>query len=101
MLKITRQDEPERIRLQLEGDLSGPWVGDLEEAWRGMRPALAERGLWLDMTAVGYVDPAGRYLLALLRCNGAHVIASGTVMTEFVLSLEEEWPVSTQTSDGV
>jgi len=91
MLKITVQDEPEHVRLQLEGNLAGPWVGDLEEAWRAAQSTLNGRSLSLDVTAVGFVDPAGRYLLALLRCRGSRLIASGTVMTEFVLTLEEDW----------
>jgi len=33
--------------------------------------------------AVGHIDRAGRYLLGLLYCSGAHLIASG-MMTELV-----------------
>jgi hypothetical protein len=48
--------------------------------------------LYLDLTAVNHVDRAGRYLLVLLRCGGAHLIASGTLMTELVRTLTDDWP---------
>ena len=32
MLRITVQPEPDRIRLKLEGDLAGIWVGEVEES---------------------------------------------------------------------
>ncbi len=94
MLRITVQDEPDRVRLKLEGNLAGPWVAELEDAWRAAQPALAGRPVSLDMTAVGYVDSAGKYLLALLRRSGVHVVASGMVMAELVRTISEDWPCS-------
>jgi hypothetical protein len=41
--------------------------------------------------AVGHIDRAGRYLLGLLYCSGAHLIASG-MMTELVRTLKDDWP---------
>jgi hypothetical protein len=34
MLKITMLDAGDRVRLELEGKLSGAWVPELEECWR-------------------------------------------------------------------
>jgi len=45
------------------------------------------------LTAVEHADRAGKYLLALLRCSGAHLIASGTLMTELVRTIAGDWPV--------
>jgi hypothetical protein len=94
MLRITVQDGPEQVRFKLEGNLAGPWVAELEEAWRAAQATLTGRALCLDLTGVGYVDRAGEYLLALLRCRGVHVVASGTVMTEIVRALAEDWPLA-------
>ncbi len=94
MLRITVQDGPDEVTLKLEGNLVGPWVAELEDAWRAAQPALAGRSLSLDVTEVGYIDSAGKYLLALLRRSGAHVMASGTLMTEFVQTIAEDWPLS-------
>ena len=91
MLRITVKDGPDTVSLKLEGNLTGPWVAELEDAWRAIHPALTGRSLSLDLTAVGSVDNAGKYLLALLYCNGARVLASGTVMTELVRTIREDW----------
>ena len=44
-------------------------VAGLEEAWRAVRRELTGRSVSLDVKAVGYVDEAGKYLLA--RCVAA------------------------------
>jgi anti-anti-sigma regulatory factor len=93
MLRITVQDGPDQVRVKLQGNLVGPWVAELEDAWRIAQPARAGRSVSLDLTAVGYVDSTGKYLLALLRCRGAHVMACGTVMTDLVRTIAEDWPL--------
>jgi anti-anti-sigma regulatory factor len=92
MLRITVQPEADCIRLKLEGDLAGIWVGEVEHSWRETCSARGDRPLYLDLTDVVRVDRAGQYLLGLLRCSGAHLIASGTQMTELVRTIEDSWP---------
>jgi len=92
MLRITVQPEPDRIRLKLEGDLAGIWVSELEDAWRAAHATRGDRPVDVDLTAVARVDRAGKYLLGLLHRSGAHLIASGTKMTELVRALEDDWP---------
>jgi ABC-type transporter Mla MlaB component len=94
MLRITVQPSPMQVRLKLEGNLRGAWVLELEDCWRSANLSLDGRPLCLDLTAVEHVDRAGRYLLALMRRNGAQLIASGTAMTELVRSLEGNWPLT-------
>jgi anti-anti-sigma regulatory factor len=89
MLRITVQPEPDRIRLKLEGDLAGMWVSEVEDSWRATR---GDRPLYLDLTGVEHIDRAGRYLLGLLHCSGAHLIASGISTTELVRTLKNDWP---------
>ena len=92
MLRITVQPEQDRIRLKLEGDLAGIWVGEVEESWREACSTFDDRPVYLDLTDVVRVDRAGRYLLSLLRCSGAHLMASGIEMTELVRTIEHTWP---------
>ena len=92
MLRITVQPEQDRIRVKLEGDLAGIWVAEVEESWREACATCDDRPLYLDLTDVVRVDRAGRYLLSLLRCRGAHLIASGIRMTELVRCIESRWP---------
>ena len=93
MLRIVVGDGPGQVTLKLEGSLAGPWVAELEHAWRAARPGLNGRSLGLDLTAVDYVDEAGKYLLALLTRDGAEVTAAGTAMTELVRTIAEDWPL--------
>ena len=93
MLRIVVGDGPCEVTLKLEGSLAGPWVAELEHAWRAARPGLNSRSLCVDLTAVDYVDDAGKYLLALLSREGAQVTAAGTAMTELVRRIAEDWPL--------
>ena len=93
MLRIVVGDGPCQVTLKLEGSLAGPWVAELEHAWRQARPGLNSRSLCVDLTAVDYVDEAGKYLLALLSREGAQVTAAGTAMTELVRTIAEDWPL--------
>jgi hypothetical protein len=92
MLRITSLDELDRVTLKLEGSLAGIWVAELEGIWRGVYSRLEGRPLYLNMKGVEHVDRAGTYLLALLRQRGTQLVASGTLMTELVRSIEEDWP---------
>jgi ABC-type transporter Mla MlaB component len=92
MLRITMQDEMDHVKLKLEGNLSGSWVTELEECWRKTSRTLAGRELRLDLTAVGRIDAAGKYLLALLRGTGAVLIASGATNVAVVETIELDWP---------
>ena len=97
MLKITLHDTPESLRLELEGRLAGPWVGELEAAWRAATLGRAVRPLSVDLTGVDCVDGAGRYLLALMRHAGARFIAPGCCMSALVRELAGEWPARAKT----
>ncbi len=93
MLRIVVAEGPDHVTLKLEGNLAGPWVVELEHAWRAARPRLNQRSLAVDLTAVGYVDEAGKYLLALLSRDGAHLTTAGAAMTELVRTIGEDWPL--------
>ena len=79
MLRITVQDTPNEVSLKLEGSLVGAWVAELEATWRASNSKLAGRLIRVDLTGVDRVDPAGKYLLALLRERGTEPVASGKV----------------------
>ena len=91
MLRIVVGEGSDQVTLKLEGSLAGPWVAELEHAWRAARPGLKGRSLGVNLTAVDYVDEAGKYLLALLSGYGAHLTATGTAMTELVRTIAEDW----------
>ena len=92
MLRITVHDTPSEVTLKLEGSLAGAWVAELEEAWRASNSKLAGRVIRVDMTGVDRVDPAGKYLLALLRGRGTVLVSSGKV-TQIEAEIIEGWPL--------
>ena len=69
MLRITVDDKPATLRLQLEGRLAGSDVQVLRECWDNLarRPKLIR----VDLTEVTSVDAAGRGCLADMHCAGA------------------------------
>ena len=94
MLRISVEDEPQQVRLRLEGKLAGAWVKELEDAWRDATLTCNGRPLCLDLSAVEHVDQAGEYLLALVAWRGARLIATGVAMRELCRKIEAGWPTA-------
>jgi hypothetical protein len=76
MLRITIHDAPPSLTFRLEGRLAGPWVGELEECWRGALVGRREPILRVDLTEVTSIDAAGRACLAALHRRGAEFVAA-------------------------
>lgn len=81
MLRITVQDGPPVVTLQLEGRLAGPWVQVLQDCWHNVN---ARNGVRVDLRGVTSMDVAGRSCLAELHRQGAQFRADG--MTEAVVA---------------
>jgi len=94
MLKITIQVELHEVRMKLEGDLAGTWVGDLDDCWQSTRTSFAGRPVCLDLTGVTRVDDAGKYLLALIHGTGARMVSAGVEMKDLLESIGRDWPAS-------
>ena len=94
MLKVTILPDDEEVRIKLEGDLAGTWVGDLEECWQVARTSLGGRPACLDLTGVTRVDDAGRYLLALIHGTGARMVSTGVEMEALLESIGRDWPAA-------
>ena len=93
MLRITAQDTPANITLELEGNLVGVWVGEFLNAWRAAKETLNGRELKVDLSSVGRVDKTGEYLLALVHCHGGHLAGSGLMTGHLIDTIAQEWPV--------
>lgn len=83
MLKITSEKRRNSIRLRLEGSLTGPWVGELEQERRNIQSAGAIP-LVVDLTGVTFVGEDGRVLLKQLWREGAQLIATGCCIGHLV-----------------
>jgi anti-anti-sigma regulatory factor len=87
MLRITTYDKPRTLMFRLEGQLSGPWVRELEECWR--RTVAGQSGpiLTIDLTEVTSIDAAGRACLAGMHRQGAEFIAADCLMNAVVAEI--------------
>jgi len=74
MLRITNAEGKDSVALRLEGRLTGPWVTILRDCWQ---QAVREEGreIQVDLTAVTFVDGAGKALLAEMSASNAQFIA--------------------------
>jgi len=77
MLRITVHTETDSTTIQLEGRLAGPWVEELERSWASTVSGRNKRPLRIDLSAVTYVDAAGKDLLKRLYREGTGLVASG------------------------
>ncbi|MBX3303824.1 MAG: hypothetical protein KF693_16555 [Nitrospira sp.] len=83
MLKITSEKRRNSVRLRLEGSLTGPWVGELEQEWRNIQSAGAVP-LVVDLTGVTFVGEDGKVLLKQLWREGAQLVATGCCIGHLV-----------------
>lgn len=82
-LRITVNEGPESTTMKLEGKLIGPWVAELDRAWRSLVASLSSKKLRVDLRGIVRIDPDGRDILAEIhRQTGAEFLAD-TPMTKY------------------
>jgi len=89
MLRITTYSADDGLVIKLEGCLAGPWVREVDIAWRNADQVPGGRSTHVDLTAVCHVDGPGRELMEAMYRAGARFIATGCVMPEVVREISE------------
>jgi len=77
MLKITTLNDPDRVRLKLDGKLAGPWVEELTRAWESTTGGTERRPFLVNLSEVTFIDADGKRLLARMFQQGAEFEAGG------------------------
>ena len=77
MLRITTQKKRGKTLLSIEGRLTGPLVGTLEQCWRELRAAAPTEKLHVDLCGVSFIDAAGKMLLKEIHRQGGELVAEG------------------------
>jgi ABC-type transporter Mla MlaB component len=77
MLRITTQNEDATLVLRLEGRLHGPWVDELRNCWQRARESIGNAAIRIELVDVGFVDAAGKALLAEMHGAGDELLAQG------------------------
>ena len=93
MLKITRHIRTGSRHLTLEGRLIGPWVQELEQAWKGITQS--EGGpIVVDLSGVTFIEDNGKQLLSRMWQEGAELIAKGCCNRPIVDQITGSTPCS-------
>ncbi len=87
MLRITVHDKPPALTFQLEGDLAGPWVRELEECWQSTLKQRRKSILCVDLTGLTHVDIDGQACLAALYRQGAKFVAADCLTKAIVAEI--------------
>ncbi len=87
MLRITTHDQR---TLQLEGKLAGPWVQELMNCWQSILAQRAASEVRIDLSALTFINPSGKELLALMHTQGVQFIASGCWAKGIVAEITKE-----------
>ena len=61
--------------LQLEGRVAVPWLLELETCWDKAVSSRCKSVLTIDLTAVTFIDAAGKAYLATMHRQGASFVA--------------------------
>ena len=84
MLKISITDTPSRRTLVVEGDLTGPWVAELDTTWRNTGRELEGRKLVIDLRNLTIISREAEEAIFDLMKKGAKFTCGG-VLTRHVL----------------
>ena len=68
-------DEADALRFEIVGNLTGPAVGSVDQAWRTAHSVLDGRGIVVGLTAFADADESGRDLLLSWHRSGTRIIA--------------------------
>ncbi|MBO0798676.1 MAG: hypothetical protein J2P31_07615 [Blastocatellia bacterium] len=78
MLRITMINQETATRFVLEGKLAGQWVAELEKCWQAALEADQDcPSILVDLTAVSFVDAAGKDLLTRMQRKGSELLVNG------------------------
>ncbi len=87
MLRITVHDTPRVVTFQLEGELAGPWVRELEKCWQSALKQQRKPILRVDLTEMTRIDNEGQACLAALHRQGAEFIAADCLTKAIVAEI--------------
>jgi anti-anti-sigma regulatory factor len=88
VLRISVRRVEKMTTIQLEGDLVGPWVDELEACWAEVVAAEPHEAVVVDLTEVISIDEAGKELLARICRRGAEFVAEDCLMRSIVEEIE-------------
>ena len=89
MLRITVHDNPQALTFQLERRLAGPWPRELEACWQDALNQQHKPVHRVDLTAVTFIDDAGKACLAAMHRQGAELVAADCLTKHIVAEITQ------------
>jgi len=89
MMKIQTKELGDKVILQIEGRVSGAFVGELENCWQAARASQPGRQVLIDLTDVTCVDRSGRSLLERMCSDGVGFQGAGLAMQDILDQIME------------
>lgn len=75
MANINILDRADELRIEIQGDFSGPCVRDTSATWRASLPDAMHRRLTVDISGISGCDTEGRSLLREMYRHGTQIAA--------------------------
>jgi anti-anti-sigma regulatory factor len=89
MFRATVEHDGELVTLRIEGRLSGPCLGELENCWRKAMNGNGRGRAVVDLTEVTFVSAEGKQLLERLCRAGAKLTGDGLMTRALVQQITE------------
>ena len=89
MLRITVHENPESLTFQLEGNLAGPWVREVEACRQRTLAGRRRPAVRFDLLGVTFIDAAGKAYLAAMHGQGAKFVAADCLTKAIVAEITE------------
>jgi len=92
MLRITVRYDSGALSFELQGRVAVPSLQVLEECWRTTLTERPRPLVRVDLTAVTFIDAAGKECLATMHEQGAELIAAGCATRHIVAEITRACP---------
>jgi anti-anti-sigma regulatory factor len=87
MLRITVREERGRAILKLEGNLSGPWVNELERCWQ--ETIFCPEHIIIDLSQVRQFDAHAKSVLLAMHVAGSQLKGDGPLTSYIVQAIQQ------------
>ncbi len=83
-LKITVQEQDQKVEIKLEGRVVGPWVPELRRVWEETAPQLGTKTLLIDIQHVTYADAGGKQVLRDIYAQTHAMLIASSPWAEYL-----------------
>ena len=87
MLKVSIREDPAGVAMEVEGRVAGPWVDELHQCWQREQARTAGGPISVHLSAVTFIDDAGKQLLSRMFQHGVKLQGKGCMVRAIVAEI--------------